>query len=79
MVALIIYDNDNSNDELYIDMVDDNTKRNCSIPALFLLGKDGHMIRRSLDALNLDRAIINIPINMSSNGPKRKQSPWVVR
>jgi len=78
MIAIIIYDNNNSNDDLYIEMVGDTTSRNCSIPAAFLLGKDGHMIRRALDALNLNRAIINIPINISLVPYNRRQPPWVV-
>ena len=40
-VAIVITDNDHSNDQMYIDMIDDNTERNVQIPAVFLLGKDG--------------------------------------
>ncbi|KFM77216.1 Protease-associated domain-containing protein 1, partial [Stegodyphus mimosarum] len=65
VLAVIICDNDISNDDQYIDMIDDSTKRNCSIPAVFLLGKDGYMIKKSLKTHNLTRAIINIPINMT--------------
>ncbi|XP_054168740.1 protease-associated domain-containing protein 1-like [Oppia nitens] len=78
MVGVIIYDNNHSNDDLYIEMVTDNTTRNCSIPAAFLLGKDGHMIRRALDAHRLNRAVVNIPVNISQKTVKLRQPPWVV-
>jgi len=78
MIGVIIYDNNNDNDELYIEMVTDRPSANCSIPAAFLLGKDGHMIRRALDAHRLNRAVINIPINVSHVSVKVRQPPWVV-
>ena len=40
-VAVVITDNDISNDQMYIDMIDDNTDRTVEIPATFLLGRDG--------------------------------------
>ena len=40
-VAVVIADDDHSNDQMYVDMIDDNTERSVSIPAAFLLGKDG--------------------------------------
>lgn len=79
VLAVMICDNDISNDDQYIDMIDDSTKRNCSIPAVFLLGKDGYMIKKSLKTHSLTRAIINIPINMTfvpEHG--HKQPPWVL-
>lgn len=78
LIAIIIYDNNDNNDDMYIEMVGDNTSRNCSIPAAFLLGKDGYMIRRALEAHQLNRAIINIPINASNIPMKKRQPPWVV-
>ena len=78
MVAIIIYDNNDSNDDMYIEMVTDNTTRNCSIPAAFILGKDGFMIRKALQALRLNRAVINIPINISQSPYRKRQPPWVV-
>ncbi|XP_035233894.1 LOW QUALITY PROTEIN: protease-associated domain-containing protein 1-like [Stegodyphus dumicola] len=79
VLAVIICDNDISNDDQYIDMIDDSTKRNCSIPAVFLLGKDGYMIKKSLKTHNLTRAIINIPINMTyMPQQKQKPPPWVL-
>ena len=34
---------DRENDELYISMVDDDTKRKVEIPTGFLLGKNGYV------------------------------------
>ena len=40
-VAVIVTDQDHDNDELFISMVDDTTEREVSIPAAFVLGKNG--------------------------------------
>ena len=40
-MAVVIIDNEISNDHMYIDMIDDNTDRTVEIPATFLLGRDG--------------------------------------
>lgn len=76
-VAVVIADNDHSNDQLYIDMIDDNTQRAVHIPAAFLLGKDGYMIKNTLDSLGMNYAVINIPVNVT--GVKThliNQPPW---
>jgi len=78
MIAIIIYDNNDDNDDMFIEMVTDNTTRNCSIPAAFILGKDGYMIKKALEALRLNRAIVNIPINISHSPYHKRQPPWVV-
>lgn len=75
-IALIVYDYDKHNDENYIEMIDDHTNRNCSIPAVSLLGKDGHMIAQSLLALKLSRAIITIPVNTAID--KESNPPWLI-
>ncbi|RWS08059.1 Protease-associated domain-containing protein 1-like protein [Dinothrombium tinctorium] len=76
LIAVLIYDNKDTSDE-YIDMIDDNTNRNCSIPAAFILGRDGYMIRRYLIADKLNSAIINIPINITAhNANKHRNAPW---
>jgi hypothetical protein len=75
-IALIVYDYDKHNDENYIEMIDDNTSRNCSIPAVSLLGKDGYMIVHSLLALKLNRAVISIPINVSKG--EVSNPPWLM-
>ena len=49
----------------FADMVSDETSRELRIPSLFLLGKDGHIIYRTLSENNLKYALINIPVNMT--------------
>ncbi|XP_076030220.1 PRADC1-like protein [Oratosquilla oratoria] len=78
-VAIIVTHSDASNDEVYIEMIDDNTGRNPQIPAAFLLGRSGYMIEKTLSSLRENAAIINIPVNLT-NVPfnKRNQPPWVL-
>ncbi|XP_060071578.1 protease-associated domain-containing protein 1-like [Ylistrum balloti] len=64
-VATIITDNDKDNDDSTVDMIKDDTDREVDIPALFLLGKDGYMIQRSIERYGLLGAIINIPVNLT--------------
>lgn len=64
--------------EFYIEMVDDNTNRNVNIPAGFLIGHSGRMIRKVLKRLNLNRAIINLPVNVTYRTVKSlKEPPWI--
>merc|ERR1719186_379655 len=57
----------------------DTTEREVSIPAAFLLGKNGQIIKKTLDRLNLPWAVINIPVNISRISPyKLNQPPWLV-
>lgn len=65
--AVIVTDSLASEDDLdyYIEMVHDNTGRDVNIPAGFLLGKNGQMIRRTLNKLGEKHAIINIPVNLT--------------
>ncbi|KAJ1525779.1 hypothetical protein ONE63_008984 [Megalurothrips usitatus] len=77
-LAVIVADNDIRGDEHFIDMVDDNTLREVHIPAGFLLGKNGHMIRRTLEKLRRKRAVVNIPVNLTYVPlVKHKQPPWL--
>ncbi|XP_021371925.1 protease-associated domain-containing protein 1-like [Mizuhopecten yessoensis] len=64
-VATIITDNDKNNDDSTIDMIKDETDREINIPALFLLGKDGYMIKSSIERYGLMGATINIPVNLT--------------
>ena len=78
-LAAVITDNDEDNDELYISMQDDTTGREPEIPAAFLLGTNGAVIRRTLDELNLAAAIINVPVNITAIPlNKLNQPPWLV-
>jgi hypothetical protein len=40
-VAVIVMDEDDENEEIFIDMVVDGTKRDVTIPAGFLVGRNG--------------------------------------
>ncbi|KAK0147441.1 Protease-associated domain-containing protein 1 [Merluccius polli] len=77
--AVLIADNVVENDSLYLDMVADGSTAMPSIPALFLLGRDGLMIRRSLQRHALPWAVISIPVNVSSLGSfPLNQPPWTL-
>jgi len=78
-IGAVITDQDEQNDELFISMVDDTTEREVNIPAAFLLGKNGQIIKKTLDRLSLPWAVINIPVNISRISPyKLNQPPWLV-
>lgn len=78
-IAVIIADNDEGNDDHMVDMVDDATGRKVGIPSMFLMGKDGIMIRRRLMLQGLDEAIINIPVNLTGVAiGTAKQPPWTL-
>lgn len=44
-------------------MISDSTKRNCSIPAAYVLGKDGIMIKRKMLYLGLGIEYLNFSKN----------------
>ncbi|XP_066598699.1 PRADC1-like protein [Prorops nasuta] len=67
-------------DYYYVEMSHDDTvpsSKSVNIPAGFLLGKNGRMIRETLKKLNRSFALINIPLNFT-NLPQAKlhQPPW---
>ncbi|KAG8134160.1 hypothetical protein E2320_007309 [Naja naja] len=64
--AVIIADNSFNKDTPYVERMQETTQRKADIPALFLLGRDGYMIRRSLEQHGLPWAVISIPVNASS-------------
>ncbi|XP_020499548.1 protease-associated domain-containing protein 1 [Labrus bergylta] len=77
--AVLIADNAVDNDSQYLDMVTDGSTAKPSIPALFLLGRDGMMIRRTLQRQALPWAVISIPVNVSSLASfPLKQPPWTL-
>ncbi|KAG7488960.1 hypothetical protein JOB18_001792 [Solea senegalensis] len=77
--AVLIADNAVDNDSQYLDMITDGTSAKPNIPALFLLGRDGMMIRRSLQRQALPWAVISIPVNVSSLASfPLKQPPWTL-
>jgi len=77
--GVIVADQDWENDELFVSMVDDTTEREVAIPAAFMLGRNGHMIKRTLEKLQLAWAVMNIPVNISRIAPHQlNQPPWMV-
>ncbi|KDR22400.1 hypothetical protein L798_02492, partial [Zootermopsis nevadensis] len=76
--AIIVTNQDPESDEFYIEMVDDNTFREVHIPAGFLLGKNGYMIRKTLERLQRRFALINIPVNLTYVPVNKiNQPPWL--
>ncbi|KAJ8380872.1 hypothetical protein SKAU_G00016500 [Synaphobranchus kaupii] len=77
--AVLIADDASDNDSQYLDMITDGTSDRPSIPALFLLGRDGMMIRRSLQRQSLPWAVISIPVNVSALASfPLQQPPWTL-
>ncbi|KAK9509439.1 hypothetical protein O3M35_006756 [Rhynocoris fuscipes] len=75
--GVIIFDNIPS-DEFFTEMIDDQSGKTVHIPATFLLGKNGLIIWNTLKKLNMDYAVINIPVNVSYVPiNKWKQPPWL--
>lgn len=71
-------DNTSSDFEYYIDMVHDTTSRESNIPAGFLVGKNGVVIRRTLKKLRRNYAIINLPVNLTFTPPHEiNHPPWM--
>lgn len=76
--AIIVANQDPESDEFYIEMIDDNTFREVHIPAGFLLGKNGYMIRKTLERLQRRYALINIPVNLTYVPVNKiNQPPWL--
>lgn len=79
-VGAIITDTHSQADvDYYIEMVHDNTDRDTKIPAGYLMGRSGRMIMNSLEKYGLDRAIINIPVNMTYVPTEQiNHPPWAM-
>lgn len=79
-IGAIITDTKNREDvDYYIEMVHDNTDRDTNIPAGYLMGRNGRMIMNTLDKHGLDRAIINIPVNLTFVPTEQiNHPPWAM-
>ncbi|XP_058833308.1 PRADC1-like protein [Topomyia yanbarensis] len=78
--AVIITEVDTNSDDYdyYIEMIHDKTDRDTNIPAAFLLGKNGLVIRRTLAKLDRRYALINLPVNLTFVAPHLiNQPPWL--
>lgn len=65
-IAAIVTDTTGKDDvDYYIEMVHDNTSRDTNIPSGYLVGRSGRIIMSTLNRHGLDRAIINIPVNLT--------------
>lgn len=75
-IGVIITDT-RMHDDFFIEMVHDNSSRDPEIPACYLLGRDGRMIVETLDSYGLDRASINLPLNLTFTPPELiNHPPW---
>lgn len=69
---------DEGDDEIYIEMVDDESGRQTNIPAGFLLGKNGKIIKHTLNRLQREFAIIDLNINLTFVPVHMVNSPpWI--
>jgi len=76
-LGALIMDNNRAEDTFFLRMIDDTTKRQVQIPAMFLQYRDGHMILDSITRNNLFGAQINIPLNLTYNEKlKAHRAPW---
>lgn len=69
-------DNDSKNDVI-VEMIKDNSQQDTQIPGLFLSWKDGLMIKNSIEKSGRKGAVINIPLNMTfKNIYELRRAPW---
>lgn len=77
--AIVTDVNSKQNADFYIEMVHDNSTRDTDIPAGYLLGRNGKMIISTLEKYGLDRAIINMPVNLTFTPPELiNHPPWAM-
>uniref|UniRef100_A0A1B0G1Q6 Uncharacterized protein n=1 Tax=Glossina morsitans morsitans TaxID=37546 RepID=A0A1B0G1Q6_GLOMM len=78
ITEFIIPNNESSEFDYYIEMIHDNTNRETHIPAEFLLGRNGVIIRNTLQRLKHAHALVNLPINFAFTPPaKINHPPWL--
>ncbi|KAL4677943.1 hypothetical protein H8959_020617 [Pygathrix nigripes] len=68
--AVIISDNAVDNDSFYVEMIQDSTQRTADIPTLFLVNREGYMIRRS-------ESSHKAPKGVSEEARDRPQGFWL--
>ncbi|CAH8842806.1 unnamed protein product [Trichobilharzia szidati] len=64
-VAVIVYDFNRKAVQTF-SMIQDDTSRRVQIPCAFMNGKDGHTIISALDSLNLTKAVVDFPVNVTA-------------
>lgn len=81
-VAVLVADNDPTN-QMVIEMIAEHTEKTrdliVTIPSLFIRWKDGHMIKKSIQASETQYAILNLPLNLTLANPNQKLrgAPWL--
>lgn len=77
--AIITDTRSDVNDDYFIEMVHDNSSSDTSIPAGYLLGRDGRIIVAALQNSGLDRAHIRLPLNLTFTPPELiNHPPWAM-
>ncbi|TNN10732.1 Protease-associated domain-containing protein isoform 2 [Schistosoma japonicum] len=77
-VAAIVYDF-NRNAIQTFSMIQDDTSRRVQIPCAFMNGKDGDSITTALDSLNLTKAIVDFPVNVTAVPVYQlRLTPWTL-
>lgn len=78
-VVLVTESNSESPEyEYYIEMSHDSTPTEVNIPAAYLLGKNGRIIKETLTKLKRNYAVINLPQNLTFVPPHRiNHPPWL--
>ena len=68
-LAAFIYDSDRTNDNRWVDMVRDQDSYEVTIPAMFVLGREGYKIVEGIAAAHTHSATISIPVNETHVSP----------
>nr|XP_054766625.1 protease-associated domain-containing protein 1-like [Lytechinus pictus] len=77
-LMVIIFDYDKKNDNRFIDMIDDDTRRPTTIPTAFMQGRDGFWLEQYL---TVDKEIIEIAIPVNTTGipySHLHRPPWTL-
>lgn len=63
--------------DFYIEMVHDNVSGDTEIPAGYLSGRNGQMIKTTLEKYGLNKATIILPVNLTFTPPELiNNPPW---
>lgn len=72
------FNSDSTEFDYYIEMIHDKTDRDAQIPAGYLLGRNGIVIKNTLHRLKRSYARINLPVNLTFVPPSKiNHPPWM--
>ncbi|XP_073812215.1 PRADC1-like protein [Musca autumnalis] len=72
------FNSESSEFDYYIEMIHDKTNRDTQIPAGYLLGRNGVVIKNTLQRLKRSYARINLPVNLTFVPPSKiNHPPWL--